>query len=148
MEIGQSAPAMVATALDGQTFDLHALRGKVVLVNFWATWCVPCRKEMPLLDQFYAQHREAGLVLIGISVDRPRDREKVRKMMSAFGYPAAMLTDIKTQGFDPPDGVPSTFVVDRSGVVRDKFIALDQALLAGVVIPLLAQAAEPSSVTK
>ena len=148
MEIGQPAPAMVTTSLAGQTFDLHALRGKVVLVNFWATWCVPCRKEMPLLDRFYGLHREAGLVLIGISVDRPRDREKVRKMISTFGYPAAMLTDIKTQGFDPPEGVPATFVVDRNGVVRDRFIAIDEALLAKVVVPLLSQPAEASPATK
>jgi cytochrome c biogenesis protein CcmG, thiol:disulfide interchange protein DsbE len=148
MEIGQPAPPMVATALDGLTFDLHALHGKVVLVNFWATWCVPCRKEMPLLDQFYRQNREAGLTLIGVSVDRPRDREKVRKMMAAFVYPAAMLSDVETQDFDPPDGVPSTFVVDRNGVVRDRFIALDEALLAKVVVPLLSQPTEASPTIK
>jgi cytochrome c biogenesis protein CcmG, thiol:disulfide interchange protein DsbE len=148
MEIGQPAPPMVATALDGLTFDLRAMRGKVVLVNFWATWCVPCRKEMPLLDQFYGQQREVGLALIGVSVDRPRDREKVRKMMGAFGYPAAMLSDVQTKGFDPPDGVPSTFVVDRNGVVRDRFIAIDEALLAEVVVPLLSQRSEPSPDTK
>jgi len=125
MEIGQPAAPLVANGMDGRTFDLQSLRGKVVLVNFWATWCVPCRKEMPLLAEFYRRHRDTGLARIGVSVDRPRDREKVRKMMTAFGYPAAMLSDIQTQGFDPPDGVPSTFVVDRNGVVRDRFIALD-----------------------
>jgi cytochrome c biogenesis protein CcmG, thiol:disulfide interchange protein DsbE len=118
------------------------------MVNFWATWCVPCRKEMPLLDQFYGQHRGAGLVLIGVSVDRPLDREKVRKMMSAFGYPSAMLSDVDTQGFEPPDGVPSTFVVDRNGVLRDRYIAIDEALLGKAVMPLLSQPAEASLAPK
>lgn len=139
MEIGQPAPPLVATGLDGQTFDLHALQGKVVLVNFWATWCVPCRKDMPVLDEFYRRHRDAGLALIGISVDRPTYRERVRKIMNAFAYPAAMLIDMQTKEFDPPDGVPSTFIVGRDGVVRDRFIAIDEALLAEVVVPLLSQ---------
>jgi cytochrome c biogenesis protein CcmG, thiol:disulfide interchange protein DsbE len=136
MEIGKASPPMVITDLDGQTFDLHAFRGKVVLVNFWATWCIPCRKEMPLLSAFYRRHHDEGLVLIGVSVDRPTYRERVRKMASGFGFPAAMLSDLQN-AFDPPDGVPSTFVVDRSGVVRDRFIAIDEALLGKVVIPLL-----------
>jgi cytochrome c biogenesis protein CcmG, thiol:disulfide interchange protein DsbE len=139
MQIGQPAPPMVAVTLDRQTFDLSAQHGKVILVNFWATWCVPCRKDMPVLDAFYRRHRDAGLALIGISVDRPAYRERVRKTMNAFTYPAAMLIDMQTKEFDPPDGVPSTFVVDRNGVVRDRFIAIDEALLAEVVVPLLSQ---------
>ena len=56
-EIGKAAPALVVTALDGQTFDLAKLKGKVVLVNYWATWCAPCRKDLPKLDAFYRSHR-------------------------------------------------------------------------------------------
>lgn len=144
MQIGQPAPPMVAIGLDGRTFDLGAQHGKVVLVNFWATWCVPCRKEMPLLDAFYRQHHDAGLTLIGISVDRPDRRPRVLKMMTAFTYAAAMLSDVTTKDFDPPDGVPSTYVVDRNGVVRDRFIAIDDALLAEVVLPLLSPASSPA----
>ena len=144
MQIGQPAPPMVAVGLDGQTFDLGAQHGKVVLVNFWATWCVPCRKEMPLLDAFYRRHRDAGLALIGISVDRPGLRPRVLKAMTAFAYAAAMLSDVTTKEFDPPDGVPSTYVVDRDGVVRDRFIAVDDALLADVVLPLLSQTSPPA----
>jgi len=144
MQIGRPAPPMIAIGLDGQTFDLSAQHGKVVLVNFWATWCVPCRKEMPLLDAFYRQHRDAGLTLIGISVDRPDRRPRVQKVMTAFAYVGAMLSDVTTREFDPPDGVPSTYVVDRDGIVRDSFIAIDEALLADVVVPLLSPVAPPA----
>jgi thiol-disulfide isomerase/thioredoxin len=81
-EMDQPAPPLIATALDGQTFDLAKLRGKVILVNFWATWCAPCRREMPVLDAFYRHYREQGLELIGISVDFARDRAKMRKVLA------------------------------------------------------------------
>jgi thiol-disulfide isomerase/thioredoxin len=55
-ELGQPAPALLVQELNGQTFDLAALRGKVVVINFWATWCPPCRQEMPTLDAFYRRH--------------------------------------------------------------------------------------------
>jgi cytochrome c biogenesis protein CcmG, thiol:disulfide interchange protein DsbE len=136
-EMDQPAPSLVATALDGQTFDLAKLRGKVVLVNFWATWCAPCRKEMPILDAFYRRYHEQGLELIGISVDFARDGAKMRKAAGTVSYPTVMANDIPVNGFGPPDGVPVTYVVDAEGVVRDKFIATPNKLLHDVVIPLL-----------
>jgi cytochrome c biogenesis protein CcmG, thiol:disulfide interchange protein DsbE len=133
----QQAPPLIATALDGQTFDLAKLRGKVVLVNFWATWCAPCRREMPVLDAFYRRYREQGLELIGISVDFARDAAKMRKAAGAVSYPTAMANDTPVNGFGSPDGVPVTYVIDAEGVVRDKFIATPNKLLHDVVIPLL-----------
>ena len=135
--IGQPAPALVVTELDGQTFDLGKLRGKVALVNYWATWCLPCRKEMPRLDAFYRRYHERNLELIGISIDRAQDREKVRKTMRVLTYPAAMANDISENGFGKTEGVPTTFVVDSGGIVRDKFIDVYDKLLRDVVIPLL-----------
>jgi thiol-disulfide isomerase/thioredoxin len=135
--IGQPAPALIVTHLDGQTFDLGRLHGKVVLVNYWATWCLPCRKEMPRLDAFYRRYHSQGLEFIGISIDRGQDREKVRRTMKALSYPAAMTDDISENGFGKTEGVPTTFVVDSGGVVRDRFIDVYDKLLKDVVIPLL-----------
>ena len=72
-EVGRPAPSLVASDLNGQTFDLSALRGKVVVVNFWATWCPPCREEMPALNAFYERYHSKGLEMIGLSTDRARD---------------------------------------------------------------------------
>jgi cytochrome c biogenesis protein CcmG/thiol:disulfide interchange protein DsbE len=135
--IDQPAPELIVTALDGQTLDLSKLRGKVVLVNFWATWCAPCRKEMPVLDTFYRRYHGQGLELIGISVDFARDATKMRKAAGAVTYPTAMANDIPVNGFGPPEGVPVTYVIDAEGVVRDKFIAVPNKLLQDVVVPLL-----------
>jgi peroxiredoxin len=142
-EVGQPAPPLAATELDGRGFDLAALRGKVVVVNFWATWCPPCREEMPALDAFYRQHHDQGLEMLGISADRPRDRGEVVNMMHAFSYPAAMLGDAKVNGLGAPDALPVTYVIDRAGIVRAKFradqMAVTEQSLAATVLPLLSQ---------
>ena len=136
-EIGAAAPALVLTALDGQTFDLAKLRGKVVLVNYWATWCAPCRKEMPRLNAFYRRYHDHGLEMIGISIDFPRDFEKARKAAQAVAYPTAVSKAISEDGFGTPKGVPITWVIDADGKIRDRFIEVRDELLNGIVVPLL-----------
>jgi len=132
-----AAPALVVTELDGQTFDLSKLRGKVVLVNYWATWCAPCKKEMPILNSFYRRYHEQGLEMIGISADRPNDFPKMRSISATLAYPTATLDRISNNGFGPPEGFPLTYVIDRDGIVRDKFIDVREELLRDVVLPLL-----------
>ena len=83
----RAAPVLVITTLDRRTFDLAKLRGKVVLVNYWATWCAPCRKEMPKLDAFYKRYHDRGLEIIGISIDFDRDFDKARRMAHGVSYP-------------------------------------------------------------
>ena len=136
-EIGKAAPALVATELDGQVFDLAKLKGKVVLVSYWATWCAPCKKDMPKLDAFYRSHRQQNLAMIGISVDRERDLAKVRKVMASLAYPIAVLKDATVDGFGPPDGVPITWIIDADGKVRDRMIDVRDELLNRLVVPLL-----------
>jgi cytochrome c biogenesis protein CcmG/thiol:disulfide interchange protein DsbE len=150
--VGNAAPALDVPELDGQTFDLSALHGKVVIVNFWATWCPPCREEMPALDAFYRQHHGQGLEMIGLSTDRPRDRSEVTKMMQSFSYPAAMMDDAKVNEFGTPDALPMTVVVDGNGVVRAKLTPqqtpITERSLSDAVLPLLPQKSAAESNAK
>jgi peroxiredoxin len=136
-EIGKAAPALVVTELDGHTFDLGKLKGKVVLVSYWATWCAPCRKDMPKLDAFYRSHHQQNLEMIGISVDQDRDLAKVRKVMASLAYPVAILKAVTVNGFGEPEGVPITWIIDAEGKVRDRMIDVRDELLDGLVVPLL-----------
>ncbi|MFX4790328.1 TlpA disulfide reductase family protein, partial [Acinetobacter baumannii] len=76
------------------TLDLGKLRGKVILVNYWATWCAPCKKEMPVLNSFYRRYHEQGLEIIGISADRPQDFARMRRMSATLAYPTSTLDKI------------------------------------------------------
>ncbi len=136
-EIGNMAPTLIATELNGQTFDLAKLKGKVVLVNYWATWCAPCKKDTPKLDAFYRSHHQQNLEMIGISVDEARDLAKVRKVMASLAYPVAVLKDVTDNGFGAPEGVPITWIVDAEGKVRDRMIDVRDELLNELVVPLL-----------
>ena len=139
-EIGKAAPELVVTELDGQTFDLAKLHGKVVLVNYWATWCAPCRKDMPKLDALYRRYHDQGLAIIGISIDRDIDLEKVRKVAPKLSYPVALLKGVTNDGFGPPAGVPITWIVDADGKVSDMMIDVRDELLNSLVLPLLPRA--------
>jgi cytochrome c biogenesis protein CcmG, thiol:disulfide interchange protein DsbE len=138
--MGKPAPAFVTRTLDGGRFDLAALRGKVVLVNFWATWCAPCREEMPALDAFYKENHDRGLEMVGVSVDRPKDVARVNKVMKDYGFPVAMLSATEVDGIGAPEGLPVTYVIDAGGVVRDKLFSVEKKLLREVVSPLLRKA--------
>ena len=136
-DIGMPAPPLVLTTLDGSTFDLGKLGGKVVMVNYWATWCAPCRQEMPKLDVFYKKYQAQGLEIVGISIDFERDLEKARKVARTVAYPMAVAKAITDDGFGIPKGVPITWIIDTDGRVRDRFIEVRDELLNDIVVPLL-----------
>ena len=140
--VGARAPALIVPTLDGRVFDLAALRGKVVIVNFWASWCSPCRAEMPQLDAFYRRHHAQGLELLGLSVDDPQDRATVMHIMKSYSYPAAMAVAAKANDFGAPLAVPMTWIIDAKGVIRARLIAGNTVTLqslAQAVLPLLPQ---------
>lgn len=142
--VGERAPALEATELNGQVFDLAAQEGKVVIVNFWATWCGPCRTEMPALDAFYRAFRGQGLALIGISVDDWADRAKVAATMKPFSYPAAMINEAPRDDFPRPKAIPTTYIVDRQGVLRAIAHGATPKSLLATVLPLLRQKPPPA----
>jgi len=100
--------------LDGKSWTLRQLSGKVVLVNFWATWCPPCRKEMPDLDAIYRKFRDKGLVILAISDE---DRAKVVPFLAAHkvSYPVLLDPGRTVNDLFIVRGIPKTFVYDRSG---------------------------------
>lgn len=140
VEVGRTAPRLVVPEVEGPAFDLSALRGKVVIVNFWASWCGPCREEMPILDAFYRRHHDRGLELLGLSTDRTRDREAVIQAMKSVSYPIAMAADARVNGFGAVRALPVTYVVDAEGTVRARLVPdtpLTERRLEEVVLPLL-----------
>ena len=133
----ERAPALTVTTSDGRSFDLDAMRGKVVLVAFWATWCGPCLEEMPAVEKYYREHKADGFEVIALSIDKPGNRAKVLKVLAKLSFPGAMLSEASRNGFGTPEAVPVSYVVDAQGLVRDKFIAIDEDLLDEVITPLL-----------
>jgi len=139
--VGEAAPTFTAPELDGTTFDLAAHRGEVVVMNVWASWCPPCRAEVPVLDAFYRAHHDKGVEVIGLSADGRHDRDAVVKVAQTVRYPCAMLTDATDNGFGPVTTLPVTYVIDAHGVLRAILeptrSGLTQRELEDVALPLL-----------
>ena len=127
--------------LDGQAFSSEALKGQVLLVNFWASWCPPCRAEMPEIEAYYRAHRAQGLAVLALSMDEPDDKAKVRELAKGWSFPVAMMQQVKLNGFDRIWRMPVSAVIDRQGklVKQDWFVqtGLNAALLDAVIKPLL-----------
>ena len=142
-DVGQPAPALVVRQLDGHDLDLAALRGQVVILNFWATWCPPCRAEMPVLEAFYQKHAAQGVIVIGLSADDPHERKAVRRAMQGFTYPAALLVDARHNGFGNPQVLPVTYIIGADGIIRARLLPtkgnLTERSLSAAVATLLAK---------
>ena len=138
---GMPAPAIRAELLDGTRFDSATHAGKVIVLNFWASWCKPCREEMPALDAYYRAHRAEGLEMIAISIEEPDDIAKVRRAMKDFSFPAALASAARTEGYGRLWRLPVTFVIDRRGILRFDGLkyakAMDLPALERIVTPLL-----------
>ena len=115
---GKSAPALDGKLLDGTPFSLAREKGNVVIINLWASWCSPCRSEMPAIERYYQLHQAEGLKVIAISMDDPADEKEVRSLMTRYTFPAALIRDIHMEGYGEIWRMPMTFIVDRNGILR------------------------------
>jgi len=140
--LGEPAPEVEATLLDGATqFRVSANRGKVTIINFWATWCVPCREEMPAIDGYYKKYKATGLEVLAISMDDARDAAEVRKLARKYSFPIALKSDANFKGLGRIWRIPSTFVIDKRGILRKNGLVgdpkVDLPVLESLVTPLL-----------
>ncbi|MHB1176367.1 MAG: peroxiredoxin family protein [Sulfuriferula sp.] len=118
LRVGTAAPAFTVKMLDGRVLSLASLQGKVVVLNFWATWCPPCQAEMPVLEQYYRQYQKEGLEIIAVSMDGLGDEAKVRAVATAYTYPVGLISDARMEAYGRIWRLPLTFVIDRTGVLR------------------------------
>ena len=120
VEIGAPAPSYAATSIDGDSVSLASQRGQVVLLNIWATWCHPCRAEIPELRAIHDQYRDRGLQLVGVSVDADGSDDAIRAFMRDYQmtFPIWRDPDERVSTTFLAVGVPATFLIDKQGVLR------------------------------
>jgi cytochrome c-type biogenesis protein len=129
VQIGQPAPRYAATTLAGDSASIAGLAGKVVLLNIWATWCHPCRDEIPYLETLYEQHRADGFEIVGVSVDARGQDAEIRDFVKTFRmtYPIWHDPDERVQSTFLALGVPASYLIDRQGILRWRRIGVIRA---------------------
>ena len=115
---GQTAPDFALKSSNGENLRLSEYRGDVVMINFWATWCGPCRQEMPLLDELHSRYERVGFSLLGVNIDD--DSQKAMNMVSELGVSFPVLFDARKEvsKMYEVDAMPTTVILDREGTVR------------------------------
>jgi len=116
------APNFTLKSIDGKNVKLSELRGEVVMVNFWASWCGPCRQEMPILDAMYEEYQDLGFTILGVNVEE--DPNAAKKLLKSIPVTFPILLDGENSVSKDYDVVamPSTFMVDRDGNLRYKHL--------------------------
>jgi cytochrome c biogenesis protein CcmG/thiol:disulfide interchange protein DsbE len=137
-ELDQPAPALKGTLFSGAAFDLEQMKGKVVLVNFYSSYCKFCAYEIGNLETFYEQHHGEGFDVIALGVDELADRGRVARMLGIYNLPGTMVDELRANGFGRRYPTPTTFLIDRNGVLRYKrWGAKTPEFYREVVLPLL-----------
>jgi len=142
LEIGRIAPPLVLQTLDGRSIATRDLRGQVVIVTFWATWCEPCREELPLLSEYAKEHATQGLRVLGFSLDGPDQLIKVQSVASQLSFPVGLLGSAWAGGYGRMWRLPVSVVIGRDGRLTyngwdDEDPVLTRARLHQLVDPLL-----------
>jgi thiol-disulfide isomerase/thioredoxin len=142
--IGSAAPTVQGKTLEGEYLALSDYRGKVVLLNVWATWCAPCRKELPELVALHDRYGKDGFVVLGVSVDQPGARGQVERLVKQFGLDYPIVLDPGGVGLDALSirGYPTSFLIGRDGTLRwrrDGLVEPGEGELAGQIKAALAE---------
>jgi thiol-disulfide isomerase/thioredoxin len=126
-EIGSLLPSFATVDLHGNEVASRDLKNKVVLIDFWATWCAPCRKEMPGYQRLLDRYGSQGLVVIGFKVDLMEDTEDPIRFAKELGirYPIAVGSEEIRSKFGGIQGLPTTYIYDRKGILRSKVIGFE-----------------------
>lgn len=124
-EDSQVAPDFTLKDLGGSDISLSDYKGKVLVLNFWATWCPPCRAEIPDFIEVYSEYKDKGLEILGISVDQVSP-DQVRRFVerNEMNYPVAMATNQLFKDYPPPQAIPTTLIIDREGKIQYKKVGM------------------------
>jgi peroxiredoxin len=119
---GHDAPDFTLTDLEGHAVKLSDLRGKAVVLNFWATWCPPCKQEIPWFVDLQKRYGSEGLQVVGVNMDDESDQKNVAKFAAenSINYPILLGKENIAVAYGGIDYLPTTFYIDRSGVVMDR----------------------------
>jgi thiol-disulfide isomerase/thioredoxin len=126
-ETGSRMPDFSMKDLQGRPISSADLRGKVVLIDFWATWCQPCKKEMPGYQRLLDRYGPRGFAVVGFKLDIMRDTEDPVRFAKKIGvrYPLVVAVDNLKQSFGGIEGIPTTLLYDRQGILREKVIGFE-----------------------
>ena len=120
VEIGTPAPALKGPLFSGKSFDLAEQRGKVVLINFYSSYCKFCAYEIGNIETYLENNRDKGFTVIMVGVDRLEDRHRVERMLDIYNLDGLMTDELEQSGFEKRYATPTTFVVDREGILRSR----------------------------
>lgn len=138
---GFTAPDFKLGLMDGGTVTLSELKGKVVLVNFWTSWCPPCRKEMPAIESVYRSYKDLGLVVIGLNLTAQDSKQAAALFAQEVGvtFPIALDLDNSVGNLYRVTALPTSFFIDRKGVIRSVIVGgpMSEALIQSKVEELL-----------
>ena len=136
--IDEPAPPLKGTMFDGTPFDLNDYKGKVVMVNFFSSFCKICALEIGNVENYYEEFKEQGLEILALSIDRPDDKERSARMAKNFSLPGGMVSDLIESGFEKKYPTPTCFIFDRKGVLRAKYTGAKQPqFYRELIAPLL-----------
>jgi len=134
-ELGKAAPDFHVRTFAGDRLSLHDFKGQVLILNFWATWCGPCRTELPLLNSYYRLRKDAGLRVLAVTTEDSLPLDSLKPLAAHLDIP--MAREFKG-GYGPPAAVPTNYIIDRDGILRyAKAGAFSLEELNELLIPLL-----------